>query len=308
MNPLLFTLAFLTLLGILTSSQFVQHGRDCEAQHFLVATLEQHQAQEALTQQALFDDLQHEKVATRLPSTSKPTSTAPREQKKRAPLRYQASRPPNNSRLNFALIVEKQDPFWTEAAAALMRHLYASYPLFQEIPNAEYRILESLVAHQETLATCDSPDTLGTLSFEDPQLQHLFYCMLKGNNMPSLLECITYDPLEGRAQHKLNLLFAPPALLHALFPNICDQLIPLIDELWQEIETSDTITRTSIRQELTHRFETLLETTSLPKAETKKLFDFTLGKPGNILFLQNPATGRIERTPLPHKTTLSNST
>jgi len=303
MNPLVITLTFLSLIGILTSSELIEHHQSEWSHHILLASLEQKKEESDALQTALFEQLHDERLET--PNQTRPHRSPSKTTEAKPPrtpkLRYDLSRPPNNSRLNFALILQDQDPFWYETAAALMRHLYSTQFSFCSHAHVEYKILDALIRQQELARHFMYPDDLGSLDLGDQELQKLFYQMLKGDIGPSLLHFITYDTVTTRSQKKLNLLFAPHELLTILFPRNSADVERLVQEIWEDILSSreESLTRTEIRQQLMHRFETLCSHSGIPLEETKKKFDFTLGKSGTILFTQDLETGVTHRTKLP---------
>ncbi|MBS0623837.1 MAG: hypothetical protein JSS62_04365 [Verrucomicrobia bacterium] len=310
MNPLLLTLTFLTLIGILTSSELLQHTQNKFCNDLLCQSMQQEKLCSAALQKALLEDLS-EDLPQKIPSKTskmieKKSQSKTHARKSSKSLRYNTARPPNNSRLNFFFVVQEEDPFWLQAAANLMRHLYADHSFFLAIPNAEQEILKALIAHKHQAQNFEYPDDLASLDLENPVLQEIFYQMLKGNFAPSLLNFITYESPATPNQRKLNLLFAPSELLQVLFPDNFQQVEYLVAEVWQDILASEAtqdpqqrLSRITIRQSLLKKIEDLCCTTHLALEEAKKHFDFTLGKSGTILFIEDPVTGELQRTKIP---------
>lgn len=300
MSPLLFTLTFLTLISLLTSSELLHYSYQGQSRHMLKEAIQNEGIISSLVEEAKFEDLKHEKAAT--PRKRVAASQTPRQSfSKSATLKYNTARPPNNSRLNFYLLIQEEDPFYYDVAARLIRNLYQQCSFFT--PKVEYELLDALIEHKNLMQGFLYPDELGTVQLNNEKLQNVLYHLLKGDEAPSLLNYITYDSEGSRTQKKINLLFASQALLEAIFDNtqLTTRLEALIGQLWVNIEEQkdealnpEPLTRTKIRQQLQEQFDELISKTSFPEA-IKKEFDFTLGKSGNILFIENPMTGNAIR-------------
>lgn len=300
MNPLILTLTFLTLIGVLTSSELLQRAQGRVQRELVTASSERGALQQTMIARAEFDDLKLERSATPI-SHPRRCEVKKSRPSRSTPLHYNWARPPNNSRLNFFPLIQQNDEFCYQTAATLIRNLYGECSYF--IPHVEYRLLDALMKQQSMAIDFESPDELATLDLGDRELQQIFYRMLKGEEAPSLLLYITYDSEGTRTQKKINLLFASPELIRAIFDggSISDQIIALVDATWNEIESfnsGESLTRTAIRQQLAQKFESLLERASMSTDEAKKRFDFTLGKSGTILLIEDPKTGTITRQKL----------
>lgn len=309
MNPLFFTLTFLTLIGVLTSSEVTSTAKAHAQGKMLKSAVTRQMTADNAMQKALFEGLSEE-IGEK--TGMKRTSPYERAKKPYAPnLNYNTSRPPNNSRLNFYAIIQEGDYFGYEVAARLIRNLYEKESYFT--PHLEYRLLDALMAHKEEMEGFTYPDELAGIDFRDTELQSAFYAMLQeSTSTPSLLNYITYDAMGSRNQKKVNLLFASPELLDAIFNDVtlCAQLEHLINEMWLNIvqednqkEISERLTRTKIRQELTRRFDELLGSVRLGNVEAKKFFDFTLGKKGNVVFVIDEQSGALTRKKIPPRRT-----
>ncbi len=133
----------------------------------------------------------------------------------------------DKGKLNFGVILKgnPDEPFYA-IAAALIRRLYADEAFFEEVPNAEYRILNTLI-DKEALASSGSTEgfegpiskveELGSIYLDDPQLHRVFYKMLKGTRQtgkgyPSLLDYVVIDK-----SRKIRFHYASLKMLQAVF-------------------------------------------------------------------------------------------
>ncbi|MFN0065002.1 MAG: hypothetical protein ACKVOH_02060 [Chlamydiales bacterium] len=325
MNPLLLTITFLTLMGIITSSQvshFVDDSMGQQAYSTYVAVV---QKREELIEEALFDDFKSEKnpvvenessiddfkneELTPISSTKEKFSDS-----RSVPLNINRARPPDNARLNlYGLLTDSHPtahPLY-EQTAELLRHLYGKQLFFTQVPRAEYRLLDLLIERKEIAKSFFFPDELGSLEFYDETIQKMFYRMLKGNQgeggYPSLLYFLSFDKSCSGNQKRINLMFAHPEILRCLIPDplALAQLIDYRNSLWEEIEYQEKNrknlpkeackNRTQIKRELTEHMERIVTEAKLDWSEIKKRFDFTLGKKGSVLFIQDPQTGLVVR-------------
>lgn len=225
-------------------------------------------------------------------------------------------RPPNNARLNVFLLL-KEDPkdrsspiSRYELMAKLMRKLYSNYPFFNEIENAEYKIINKLIECREATAKFRTPDELATLVFDDPQLQQLFYLMLKGpSGAPSLLHYISFFENNQGEQSKINFLLAPRVIVEVILDSspLVEELIEIRKNHWKAITYQEThrkevpkeraIGRESFKTEFKKEIEGLLLRHGF-SSEIVELFDFSLGKSGDFLFIDDATTHIILRQSL----------
>lgn len=303
MNPLLLTITFLTLLGLLTSSEMqnmVEEGLKSTA---FQSHLNFDQEVEKSQAVAAFEELKDKE------SPTKPSPPAfPREKGspgKSAPLNYDHARPPNNSRLNLYLLMNDEHPkahYLYESTADLLRQLYGSQDFFKEIPHVEYALLNTLIEHREKAEHFFFADELGSLHFKDTHLQRIFYKMLKGSpDYPSLLHFITFDAHCGKNQRKVNFMFAPQEVIVALITDqhLCQKLLNYREALWAQIEeqeknrhqlSSEAVkNRTFFKTELMNFFKENAD------KEIYQLFDYSLGKKGSIVYVQDPISGIVSR-------------
>jgi hypothetical protein len=205
MNAFILTLSFLVLISILTTN---------EVKHFINASLEnifyenhihtRQKAENALEKARLEDILSsHEEIdfvdifhKEKPPITTK--KTTPKRPKRSVSLKFNLSRPPNNSRLNLYLVFFGKDSWHYEIAARLIRNLYSGCPDFDSLPGAEYQLLNALTAKKEKMTTLAFPDELASIDLEHENLQHLLYFMLKGGTIkerhfPSFLNFVSFD-------------------------------------------------------------------------------------------------------------------
>lgn len=312
MSPYLMTLIFLTLMSVLTSSEvirFSQHNiGDRLYTHFQEGLVE---SENEKAQADLENFRMHIKEVSQT-DVEKPKRSSRKSSNRRSrSLGFNLSRPPNNSRLNLYLIIHRYPiaDYLYECTARLIRSLYSEAEFFKQIPNVEYRILNKLNDLKEKTVDFNYPDELSTLDFEEEELQKIFYLMLKGaEGCPSLLNYITFDDPQKltRTTKKVNLMFAAPCVIEALFnnPDVSEQVITLRDHLWAEIIDQETNrlqrtkdegkNRTIFKNEFKEGLEKILPSGIKPT----EFFDLSLGKLGNILFLKDPETDFIRREKL----------
>lgn len=304
MNPLLFTFTFLTLMGIITSSEVSRFTKNSLAQHFYENHLTLMEGREEAIQNSYFEDFKYGQNISLTPrqprSTDKEEKKSGYQKKSReekepkAPLlRFARSRPPNNARLNFYELLYNNNQALYNASARLIRQLYPDLP-----PHIEYRLLDTLIASKSQAAGFSYPDELARLDLGDAELQSIFCEILTGPN--SLLYHITFDSAQHGNRKKINLLSASREVLYVLLPSteLADQLILARNKIISEIEQQQSEpgsmakwkNRTEFARELTAALEALIS-----DEEIKKLFDFTLGNAGNILFIEDPSSKTLYR-------------
>ena len=316
MNPYLFTLTFLLLMSFLTSSEAVrfsqstlEHATYKNSQGNLVAAEEL----QALSQLEELRRANGEKVE---PSDPKPPSPKNPSTKRIGRLRVNTSRPPNNSRLNLWKFVK--DPHKKlcnefslyELFARVMRKLYEKEAFFLDYPQAEYRILDKILEKSEEVLNFTHVDQLSGLQLDDSGLQKVLYMMLKGTKeATSLLHFITFDPLKARVQaRKINLLFAEPTLLEAIFQNsaIVDKILVKREQIWAEILYQEAHRlekpmeaykgRKMFGDDLQAALQEVLAPEDLNFERYKSdVFDCTLSEPGTVIFIPDALTGQVIR-------------
>ncbi len=295
---------------MLTSSEVAKYVNDSRTHHLY----EEHQKtvldKESLIQNALFIDYRLAENPNPKPKTEEnqeveeekvkpPPPPPPSIRKKVTPLNYNLKRPPNNSRLNLYHLFYniQKHTFYYETTATLIRNLYGDLPFFQEIPNAELKILDALIAQKEEAKEFSYPDELASLDLGNPQLQKLLVHLFKGGeDCPSLLNFITFDSGGSSHDKKVNFMFASKELLHAMVPTISKELTTLQEHYWMQIrQQEDNLdlwkNRTALKADLSADFEQIVQRANLDFKSTKDLFDFSLGKLGTILFIEDSATG-----------------
>ncbi len=300
MSPFLFTCLFLVLIGAMTTSEFQGVQKDLWLQSVIQRRITQEQHLNCLVAQARFEDLHDERAATplrmRRPKAPSPTLTPA----KSTSLNYNTARPPNNSRLNFYLLIQEEDSFLYDVTVRLLRNLYHESPGF--VPGMEIQLIEALRRQKNEMTAFVSPDELATVYLGNENLQNWWYTLLRGEGVPSLLYYITYDSAGTANQKKINLLFASQEIRSAIFHDAIleEKLEHILTELWRTILNEENLpqtermTRTKIRQTLQQQVVDLMEQSHIP-SEVRKKIDYTLGKSGDILFVQDPLTGRWER-------------
>lgn len=327
MNPYLFTITFLLMIGLLTSSEAVRFSQQALEKHcYKEARIASTQFEElrALTQ---LENLQND-VKRKMASEAQDEDIAPDDDenpvikppkstpnKRAKALGVNAARPPNNSRLNFYTLLEKEPNISLpkefslyEVTARLMRALYKEEDFFK--PGVEYRLLDKLLEKKEEALSFTTPDQLCELSFDDESLQRVFYLMLKGTKKsPSLLNYITFDSIHGTEQaRKINFMFVDPIIIHAIFPegNTADLLLAKREAIWAEIEYQEcnrgTIPKEAYKGRQLFSDDTKnalvdILTAAGFKAEKYKsqVFDCTLNKPGTVLFIEDSTTHLVSR-------------
>jgi len=319
MNPYLFTITFLMIMGFLTSSETIRFTQSSLEHICYKGSRNCLVAAEELRELSRLEEFREEEVDDPYPKKKPETDLKKSHDyvKKARALGINAARPPNNSRLNIFSLLHKQpnkdspkEFSLYEVAARLMRSLYKDEDFFKEIALAEYRILDKLIEKKEETVSFTTPDQLSSLQFEDDTLQKIFYQMLKGTKKASsLLNFITFDQVKGAEQaRKINLLFADPLILKAIFPeeSLAEKLIFHRDQIWEEIAYQETYRLETMqdqnkgRRDFSNELKKILEDVLIseglnPDKYKSQVFDCTLNKPGNIIFLEDPHTGRLIR-------------
>lgn len=321
MNSYFFTVTFLMMMSFLTSSEMIRFAENSIENHCYTSSLTVRVAAEELRELTHLENLRGEYTN----STPKKDPKKPKDKlskskdyvpKARA-LGVEAARPPNSARLNFYTLLNKIPSkelpkrfSLYEVCARVMKSLYKDEPFFQEINNAECRILDKLIEKKAETLKFTIPDQLSTIDLEDEKLQKIFYHMLKGTNkVPSLLNYITFDDASSHEQkRKINLLFADPLIIHAIFPqgDVAEKLLLRREEVWDRITYQEEnrlkggpdkqMRRIEYTKELQSVLDnTLLESGIKPEKYKSHVFDCTLGKPGTVIFLEDPLTHRLIR-------------
>ncbi len=318
MSPYLLTITFLTLMSLLTSTAVMQFQEESLTSQIHERALIQQADIERERQEALYQDCQpppQEEKKTP-PPEEHPTSNSSSNELKFPALNYSFERPPNNGRYNIYLLMypEQLPNAWTrtkqhtdyyeKVGVHLLENLYGRESFFQEVPRAASRLMEALKEKKEEATDYLFPDELSALSFKDPELQAIFYKMLKGSqSYPSLLSYITFDKELGQSQKRnLNFLFASPELLLAFFDQnrrVVDALLKFREEFWQKVkaeeETRGGKGRETLRQELKEAYEKVLTQGGLDPRFYGGMMDYSLGEKGTIILSQDPLTGVTKR-------------
>ncbi|MCB1180726.1 MAG: hypothetical protein KDK55_01715 [Chlamydiia bacterium] len=282
MYPLALTMLFLSLLGILTSTeiknyttQVVKHQifeTYIAANHQMQRAQERARFQEAAPE--VTNNTTDENKGQKKPPTPKIShhgdcdesdsqkNSFSQSEKHPLPLNINLGRPPNNSRFNFALVLsdhkvnkwdEKFSPY--HLAKRLMILLYSDQPFFQNISNVADLILSKLIEKKEQTEKFTHPDQLATLSLDNEDLQVIFYRMLKGDHgCPSLLNYLTFDLSKNKwtaNHHKINLMYANKTLINLIIENenATDSLLEMRGEMWKKILKQEEIRLTMTREE-----------------------------------------------------------
>jgi hypothetical protein len=131
---------------------------------------------------------------------------------------------PHCARLNLFPLVErdfKEAEDLYEAAAKLLRVFYGE-ALFGKKVRAEYKFLDACLKEARLQAMGEGSSALEKISLHDPQLQMMYYKMLKGTKKNDLLAGVGYPSLLDyvkieRTASKICLFHAHPNLLAVFF-------------------------------------------------------------------------------------------
>jgi len=323
MNPYLFTITFLLMMSFLTSSEVMRFAQQSLENTCYFNSCSILEAAEESREYSHLEELRGEE--NKEPIKRERKNKKPKKEVKRIPrLNISTARPPNSARINLYSLLHKEphvqlpDEFVLyEVLARLMRSLYKEAAFFIQSPGSEYALLDKLIEKKEITASFTTVDEFCSLDLEDPQLQGVFFHMLKGTkNAPSLLNYITFDKIDSpqKQARKINLLFADVKILRAMFPDasLADQLIAKRELIWQEIldqekkYTQKTLTegknRTEFGQDLEAALKEVLLSAGLDFEKYKKhVFDCTLSEPGDVIFVEDPLTQEIRREKyIPH--------
>lgn len=309
MNPYLLTVTFLMLMSILTSTEVARFADASIERKIYTDYLETTCKADRKQAVGNFENFRqtynkHEKpTPPPEPGVPKEVQEAKQEASP-VPLRVDEERPPNNSRLNFYRLLYEPQPSsgfsLYETAAELIRLLYRDAPFFRDVSGGEYRILNSLMEKKEEARDFSTPDELTTLAL-DEETQTLFYKMMKGEEgFPSLLHFITFDkPNSTRGYKKINLMYAPTEILACIFknPRLLEEVVCLRNRLWREIRHQEEHRKNLVRsqskgrkvfsEELTTDFKAILNRGGMDEASNCEIFDFSLNKPGSVIFIKN---------------------
>ena len=317
MNPYLFTITFLMMMSLLTSSEAIRFAQGTIEKKCYIDSRELSVATEELREFSHLEELRHAANPTPKPKKKRNILEKSEKYNRRArALGVNAARPPNNARLNLYTLLHKKPSndlpkefSLYEVVAELIRSLYSDDTFFKDNPGVEYLILDKLMEKKEESKNFTTPDQLGGLDFEDDRLQAIFYQMLKGTkNSPSLLNYITFDNIKSGHDRKINLLFVAPIVMHAIFPqgHIAEQLLAGRDQIWAEIAYQEAQRlelnkekckgRRDFSEKLTEALEAVLTSVDLKSAKYKsQVFDCTLSEAGTVIFLEDPTTGALIR-------------
>ena len=323
MNPYLFTVTFLLMMSLLTSSEVKQFSQSSLEMKCYQESRQMLAAAEELRELAHLEQLRQYTETKDEKEESVEPKPKPKPTKKRVrrstPLNFNTARPANNSRINFFILLHNEphtklpkEYSLYEITARSMRFLYADQPFFQIIPDVEYRILDKFFeVKEQTLEFC-TPDELSSLSLEDDELQKVFYTMLKGTKeAPSLLNFITFDhgkePLKGQRE-KINLMFVDPIVLNAILhdESTTQRIIEARDKIWAEMFNQEEHRLERLKEECKGRdkfkgelkealTQILLEGGFEADRYISYVFDLSLGDLGSILFVEDPLTKELTR-------------
>lgn len=314
MQPYLLTLAFLTLMSILTSTEvvrFAESSMETRLYHDSLAT--GIEVEELRANSHLEDFRKHQPEDSQDEPEIKPKEPKPQKnQKSSTPRRSRAlgfnlDRPPNNARLNLYQLAPLTPLY--DVTARLLRSLYKDAPFFDKVPQAEERLLAALIAKKEESEKFLFPDELANLKFDDEEIQTLFHLMLKGHDQrPSLLHFITFDKITSTkgGSSKINFMFADERILRAVVDNdaACNELLALREKVLEEMISQEEKrlakseekgkNRLEYKKQLTEAFDAIVANAGL-SSNLKPMFDFTLRTPGNVIFVTDEESGIVLR-------------
>ncbi|NGX54867.1 MAG: hypothetical protein KR126chlam2_00487 [Chlamydiae bacterium] len=307
MNPLFITISFLMLMGVLTTSVVNNYIDSTMAatlykSHCQTYALAQKEREKGLLHKFKVVAYKENDLAEKKPKPKEKKEKSNKVVKRSIDLNFNLCRPPDNSRFNLNLLLTKDDSRSEitryEIGAALLRNLYSEKPFFNEIPQVEYHILDTLIAKKQEVR---DPDLLPKLIFDDERVQNAFYQML--TETPSLLDYITFSEPNYHAYNKVNLMFAAPELVAAVFNHsaITEAILDYRQELWgrileeeahrKELDSKKCLNKTKIKDMFKQRVAEILSRENLAIEPYEKVCEFSLGKPGKMLFVTDPATG-----------------
>lgn len=274
------------LMGMITTSQVRRFAEDSLIETFADTFDERRFLLAETTAVARYEQIKAQRPDTnKVEETDKPkrpASTAPEKTKRAsAPLNFNHDRPPNNSRLNLYLALCKEDPAYEALAVRYLTQTFG--------PEAE-RVFAALKRERDKMTAFTFPDDLCTLELPE-EIRDVFYSW-----MPEFLHKTSFDTKLTFETRRVNLLFACPALIEAVVGNSdrTAALIALRDQMWERIEAEeeDHLGRKKIKDALKEGAATIL-----PETELFQLFDYSLGKPGTVIFVKD-RSGSIERQKL----------
>lgn len=315
MNPYLCTLTFLMLMSILTSSE-VNRFSHTNFNNNLYKNYQKNSLvmEETIAQEKLEDfkasSIDSDKKIDPVEKEKQPKDPAKGDGDKKTALGFNMKRPPNNSRLNLYLLMHQDEQHLLyDTMTRLIKKLYGESAFFQKRMGAANLILDSWIGQKEEMSDFAYADELCSIDLKNADLQTIVYHMFKGSeNTSSLLDFVTFDSNFSRETKKINLLFANAALVESLLNDdrLSKSVLSLRDQvfseiLYQENHKKDTPkehykNRTDFKNELKLGFKQILVDRGLPIKTYTKFFDFSLGKPGNILFIPDQKSGLMQRT------------
>jgi hypothetical protein len=319
MNPYLFTITFLLLMGFLTSSEALRFSQSTLEHTCYKSSCAMLEVAEELRELSHLEHLRDKDNPDPTPRPHRPNPNPQKERSNRiASLRINDARPPDNSRLNLYKVLQEdrekislENFSLYEVLAQLMRNLYNEELFFQEVSNVEYLIIDHLLAKKGECLLFTTPDQLVSVKFDNQRVQEVFYHMLKGSKSArSLLDFLTFNPIDSpqKQSRKINFLFAHPTLLRAIFPEgtIGDDLLARRERIWNEIldqeehrldrRKEECKGRREFKNDLKAILNEILTQHGLDaEAYLTHVFDYGLGNPGTVIFITDPLTGQTHR-------------
>ncbi|MEG0036833.1 MAG: hypothetical protein RSB82_00295 [Victivallaceae bacterium] len=231
------------------------------------------------------------------------------------------NRLPNNSRINLYGFLNEPEELrnnpasWYAILGRFLRKNYLEKPGFPiNRINFEWDILNAILLQKARIISGEEkvdPDILGTLVFPNPELAEAVYLLLTGfDDNPSILNYLDYE-VKKPGFCKLNFMFVDPLLLSAVIDHqeAFNKLRALQLKTLQEVRDREEEflrnkslkdkpflkNRTCFKLELNESVSIILAEYDLLPILNKKLFEFTLGKPGDYIFLSNSDTGVVTR-------------
>lgn len=254
MNILAWVLGMISILAILTYVKLEHFVADQSIETYYLGQREADREADRTGQTMLYqqltayspaspdlDDLTQDAEGASVSRTHTPVNKGEKRSKPQTVAPLHLDLVPHNARLNLASLFKERknsnkdvrnDQYYT-IAVQLLNHLYKDCDFFQQVPHAEYALLDALLENAALSNQKECPeiqqrlscaDDLSMFQFEDPALQEIFYHILKGGeavkedrtviSYPSLLEFIIIEP--NRRKFKINVHYAPKELLSAV--------------------------------------------------------------------------------------------
>lgn len=275
MNILIFVMAMIMILGMMTYSKFNQF----QSNFLLKVQFEQYM--QAIEHKFVNDKNVSLYEETHIPRDSKKQKSNKNTNSSKLPIYSLLSPPSSNDEQEIAdyqatKYILKQ----------LIRNLYSQHLFFKEMQNKKLEFVDEIINSLPSAFKNLNPDQkikrakdLADLDFKDPELNKIFYKMLKGLEMPQMSgnEALNngYLPLTNfldvRKNKKMRPYIMSKNLLEIVFnPSVSSEIIAAREYFFNEI-TQEKLTE----NEASNKFEALFEN-YVNSIVTKNLLDFSV--------------------------------